>query len=76
MQSCILKAVSKNMENPEKDTKGMCYITSEYKGGYRPCKSCDFTLAKLSNLHKIGKHGKEIGEKSGKLSTKSELSHT
>jgi len=26
---------------------------------------------KLSDLHKIGKYGKEIGEKSGKLSTKS-----
>jgi len=24
----------------------------------------------LSNLHKIGKYGKEIGEKSGKLSKK------
>jgi len=34
----------------------------------------------LSNLHKIGKYGKEIGEKSGKLSTKLgknlELSHS
>jgi len=33
----------------------------------------------LSNLHKIGKYRKEIGEKSGKLSTKSgksELSHS
>jgi len=27
-------------------------------------------MVKLSNLHKIVKHGKEIGEKSGKLSTK------
>jgi len=26
----------------------------------------------LSNLHKIGKYGEEIGEKSGKLLTKSE----
>jgi len=29
-----------------------------------------FHKLKLSNLHKIGKYGKEIGEKSGKLSTK------
>jgi len=28
---------------------------------------------KLSNLHKIGKYNTEIGENSGKLSTKSEL---
>jgi len=34
-------------------------------------KVMDFTNFKLSNLHKIGKYGKEIGEKSGKLSTKS-----
>jgi len=38
------------------------------RGGHRPCESCDF---KLSNLHKTWKYGKEIGEKPGKLSTKS-----
>jgi len=39
------------------------------RGRYRCCESCDFTV-KLSNLHKIGKYGKEMEEKSAKLSTK------
>jgi len=30
----------------------------------------------LSNLHKIGKYGNKIGEISGKLTTKLELTHS
>jgi len=51
------------------------YIEIDFYPGhwawYRPYESCDFTKSKLPNLHKIGKYIKEIGENSGKLSTKS-----
>jgi len=36
-----------------------------YRGGYRQCEGCHFIRSKLSNFHKIGKYGKQIGENQG-----------
>jgi len=44
-------------------------IILPFRGGHRPCESCDFT--RRNNSHReIGKDDEENGEKSGKLSKK------
>jgi len=48
-------------------------ITLSSRGGYRPCERFNFTRSNCLIYIKsgIGKYGKEIVEKSGKLSSKS-----
>jgi len=45
------------------------------RSGYRPSASCGFTRS-LSNLNKIGKYNKEIGEKSEKIGKPSHIIDT
>jgi len=48
----------------------MHFVDKASGGDTDNCESCDFHKVELSNLHKIEKYSKEIGEKSGKLINK------